>query len=79
MARRYTVQPAMNDPVWGPAPQSRTARARTENVAPLRTREGDCYAGVSEEIVRAWFYRLLRTEGAPAGFRRSPGRRETAF
>jgi hypothetical protein len=73
VARRYTVQPARNDAAWGAPPQFVAARTLTANVEPLRNRAGDCYSGVPREIVQAWFYRLLRSEGAPACFNRRPG------
>jgi hypothetical protein len=66
MARRYFVQPAQNDPTWGVATNSANARALTDNVEPLRTRGGNCYPGVPPGIVKAWYFRQLRNEGAPA-------------
>jgi hypothetical protein len=60
------VQPAQNDPVWGEPAPFRAARTLTANVEPLRTRAGDCYAGVPPEILKAWYFRLLKNEGAPA-------------
>ena len=66
MARRHTIQPARNDPDWGARPTSRTCRALTDNVEPLRTRAGNCFAGIEPDIVGAWYFRLLRSKGAPA-------------
>jgi len=63
MARRYTVQPAQNDPHWDTGVLTRTCRALTDNVEPLRTRAGDCYPGIGQNIVRAWYFRRLRSEG----------------
>lgn len=64
--RRYTVQPARNDPDWGTPVASRTCRTLTDNVEPLRTRAGDSYPGIGPEIVKAWYFRRLRSKGAPA-------------
>lgn len=66
MARRYTVLPARNDPDWGAGVAARSCRASTDNVEPLRTRAGECHAGIGPEIVKAWYFRRLRSEGAPA-------------
>lgn len=66
MARRYTAQPAQNDPDWGAGIAARSCRASTDNVEPLRTRAGECYPGIGANIVKAWYFRRLRSEGAPA-------------
>jgi len=66
MARRHLVQPAQNDPNWGVALPSASARATTDNVEPLRTRDGECYPGIEADLVKAWYFRRLRRQGAPA-------------
>lgn len=60
MARRYTVQPAQNDPDWGAGDAARSCRASTDNVEPLRTRNGECYPGIGPNIVNAWYFRRLK-------------------
>jgi hypothetical protein len=66
MARRHTIQPARNDPDWGARFTSRTCRALTDNVEPLRTRAGGFFPSIEPNIVKAWYFRLLRSKGAPA-------------
>ena len=66
MARRHTIQPARNDPDWGAGFASRTCRASTDNVEPLRTRAGHCFPRIEPDIVKAWYFRLLRSKDAPA-------------
>src|SRR5678815_3745096 len=66
MPRRHTIQPARNDPDWGAGFRSRTGRALTDNVEPLRTRAGGCFPRIEPNIVKAWYFRLLRSKGAPA-------------
>ena len=66
MAPRHTIQPARNDLNWGARFTSRTCRALTDNIEPLRTRAGNCLPGIEPKIVNDWYFRLLRRNGAPA-------------